>query len=189
MYDGILQELIDEFGRLPGVGPKSAQRIAFHVIQTEAYDPARLAELLATIRDVVKFCSACVIPRVEAEPRVTGSQARVTIAVRSVDAVAGLAGLHHSEDQRATVAECLRVPTERLDGDLGVEIDCADGLLSLTHDGDYTLIRDPGCPDARTPWRDRTTGACLAEELRRLDPDETYARALRGTKRLQHTTR
>lgn len=59
MYDGILQELIDEFGRLPGVGPKSAQRIAFHVIQTEAYDPARLAELLATIRDVVKFCSTC----------------------------------------------------------------------------------------------------------------------------------
>lgn len=59
MYDGILQELIDEFGRLPGVGPKSAQRIAFHVIQTEAYDPARLAELLATIRDVVKFCSSC----------------------------------------------------------------------------------------------------------------------------------
>ena len=59
MYDGILQELIDEFGRLPGVGPKSAQRIAFHAIQTEAYDPARLAELLATIRDVVKFCSTC----------------------------------------------------------------------------------------------------------------------------------
>ena len=59
MYDGILQELIDEFGRLPGVGPKSAQRIAFHVIQTESYDPARLAELLATIRDVVKFCVVC----------------------------------------------------------------------------------------------------------------------------------
>ena len=93
------------------------------------------------------------------------------------------------ESAAGWLAECLRVPTERLDGDLGVEIDCADGLLSLTHDGDYTLIRDPGCPDARTPWRDRTTGACLAEELRRLDPDETYARALRGTKRLQHTTR
>ena len=59
MYDGILQELIDEFGRLPGVGPKSAQRIAFHVIQTEAYDPSRLSELLATIRETVKFCSVC----------------------------------------------------------------------------------------------------------------------------------
>lgn len=59
MYDGILQELIDEFGRLPGVGPKSAQRIAFHVIQTEAYDPTRLSELLATVRDVITFCSVC----------------------------------------------------------------------------------------------------------------------------------
>ena len=59
MYDGILQDLIDEFGRLPGIGPKSAQRIAFHVIQTEAYNPARLSEILATIRDVVKFCEVC----------------------------------------------------------------------------------------------------------------------------------
>jgi recombination protein RecR len=59
VYDGILQDLIDEFGRLPGIGPKSAQRIAFHVIQTEAYNPARLSEILATIRDVVKFCAVC----------------------------------------------------------------------------------------------------------------------------------
>ena len=77
------------------------------------------------------------------------------------------------------LAECLRVPTERLDGDLGVEIDCADGLLSPTHDGDYTLIRDPGCPGCPHPWRDRTTGACLAEELRRLDPDDLRPRPAR----------
>ncbi|GED98085.1 glucose-6-phosphate dehydrogenase assembly protein OpcA [Gordonia crocea] len=87
------------------------------------------------------------------------------------------------------LAECLRVPTERLTGDLGVDIDCADGLLSLTADGPDTLVRDPGRPDVRSPWRERTTGECLAEELRRLDPDETYARALHGTKRLLHTTR
>ncbi|QKT07412.1 glucose-6-phosphate dehydrogenase assembly protein OpcA [Gordonia sp. X0973] len=87
------------------------------------------------------------------------------------------------------LAECLRVPTERLTGDLGVEVDCADGLLSLTAEARDTLVRDPGRPDARTPWRERTTGECLAEELRRLDPDETYARALHGTKRLLHTTR
>lgn len=59
MYDGILQELIDEFGRMPGIGPKSAQRIAFHIVQTETYNPTRLSEILATIRDVVKFCSVC----------------------------------------------------------------------------------------------------------------------------------
>ena len=59
MYEGILQELIDEFGRLPGIGPKSAQRIAFHIIQTESYDPARLSELLRTVRDSVHVCDEC----------------------------------------------------------------------------------------------------------------------------------
>lgn len=87
------------------------------------------------------------------------------------------------------LAECLRVPTERLTGDLGVAIDCADGLLSLAAEGADTLVRDPGRPNALTPGRERSTGECLAEELRRLDPDETYARALHGTKRLLHTTR
>ena len=50
MYDGIVQDLIDELGRLPGVGPKSAQRIAFHIIQTESFDVDRLATILQTVR-------------------------------------------------------------------------------------------------------------------------------------------
>lgn len=59
MYDGIVQELIDEFGRLPGIGPKSAQRIAFHILQTPAFDVTRLAELLGEIREKVRFCEVC----------------------------------------------------------------------------------------------------------------------------------
>lgn len=59
MYDGIVQELIDELGRLPGIGPKSAQRIAFHILQTESFDVRRLAELLSEIRDKVHFCAIC----------------------------------------------------------------------------------------------------------------------------------
>ena len=59
MYDGVVQELIDELGRLPGVGPKSAQRIAFHIIQTESFDVTRLAHVLQTVRDRVKFCEIC----------------------------------------------------------------------------------------------------------------------------------
>ena len=59
MYEGIIQDLIDEFGRLPGIGPKSAQRITFFVLQTQSYDPGRLAELLAEIRERVKFCETC----------------------------------------------------------------------------------------------------------------------------------
>ncbi|QEE60723.1 recombination protein RecR [Salinibacterium sp. dk2585] len=59
MYEGIVQELIDEFGRLPGIGPKSAQRIAFHILQTESYDAGRLAELLTIVREKVRFCDIC----------------------------------------------------------------------------------------------------------------------------------
>ncbi len=59
MYEGIVQELIDELGRLPGIGPKSAQRIAFHILTTQSFDTTRLAEILAEVRDKVKFCNIC----------------------------------------------------------------------------------------------------------------------------------
>ncbi|KTR85863.1 recombination mediator RecR [Leucobacter chromiiresistens] len=59
MYDGIVQDLIDEFGRLPGIGPKSAQRIAFHILQTQNFDVSRLAELLSEVREKVRFCEVC----------------------------------------------------------------------------------------------------------------------------------
>ena len=59
MYEGIVQDLIDEFGKLPGIGPKSAQRIAFFVVQNESYDPTKISELLSTIRDKVRFCQVC----------------------------------------------------------------------------------------------------------------------------------
>ena len=59
MYDGIVQDLIDEFGHLPGIGPKSAQRIAFHILQTQNFDVTRLAELLTDVRERVHFCEVC----------------------------------------------------------------------------------------------------------------------------------
>lgn len=59
MYEGIVQELIEEFGKLPGIGPKSAQRITFYVLQTQHYDPRRLAQILGEVRERVKFCEIC----------------------------------------------------------------------------------------------------------------------------------
>ena len=59
MYEGIIQDLIDELGRLPGVGPKSAQRIAFHIIQSDRVDVSRLAEVIKTVKERVKFCTTC----------------------------------------------------------------------------------------------------------------------------------
>ena len=59
MYEGAIQDLIDELGRLPGIGPKSAQRIAFHIIQSEKIDTSRLVEVLRTVKEKVKFCKEC----------------------------------------------------------------------------------------------------------------------------------
>ena len=59
MYEGAVQDLIDELGRLPGVGPKSAQRIAFHLLQAEPADVRRLADVLVEVKAKVKFCSTC----------------------------------------------------------------------------------------------------------------------------------
>ena len=59
MYEGAIQDLIDELGRLPGIGPKSAQRIAFHIIQSERVDVSRLVEVLRTVKERVKFCIEC----------------------------------------------------------------------------------------------------------------------------------
>jgi len=59
MYDGAVQDLIDELGRLPGVGPKSAQRIAFHLLGTDAAEVARLAEVITTVKEKVRFCDTC----------------------------------------------------------------------------------------------------------------------------------
>lgn len=59
MYEGAVQDLIDELGRLPGIGPKSAQRIAFHLLAAEPADVGRLAAALQRVKDEVKFCATC----------------------------------------------------------------------------------------------------------------------------------
>ena len=59
MYEGAIQNLIDELGRLPGVGPKSAQRIAFHVLSADPADVTRLADSLRKAKELVRFCTIC----------------------------------------------------------------------------------------------------------------------------------
>ena len=59
MYEGIVQDLIDELGRLPGIGPKSAQRIAFHILAADPVDILRLADALREVKERVRICSIC----------------------------------------------------------------------------------------------------------------------------------
>lgn len=59
MYEGAVQDLIDELGRLPGIGPKSAQRIAFHILEADETDMRSLAQAIITVKEKVKFCQIC----------------------------------------------------------------------------------------------------------------------------------
>jgi recombination protein RecR len=59
LYEGIVQDLIDELGRLPGVGPKSAQRIAFHLLAADPADVRRLVAAITQVKERIKFCEVC----------------------------------------------------------------------------------------------------------------------------------
>lgn len=76
VYAKPVEVLIDELGRLPGVGPKSAQRIAFHLLKAEPVDVKRLADALTTMKDSVSFCERCFNVATEPECRICSDQQR-----------------------------------------------------------------------------------------------------------------
>jgi recombination protein RecR len=59
VYEGVVQDLIDELGRLPGIGPKSAQRIAFHLLRADPEEVARLTTVLTEVKATIRFCTRC----------------------------------------------------------------------------------------------------------------------------------
>ena len=59
MYEGPIQDLVDELNRLPGIGPKSAQRLAFHIVKAASLDAKRLAEAIVQAKERVRFCREC----------------------------------------------------------------------------------------------------------------------------------
>jgi recombination protein RecR len=76
VYEGALQSLVDELGRLPGVGPKSAQRIAFHLVAGEDADARRLAATIVRVRETVTTCTRCFSVAEQPECRVCRDERR-----------------------------------------------------------------------------------------------------------------
>ena len=70
MYEGAIQDLIDALGRLPGIGPKSAQRIAFHILQSDSEVASALVDSIRTVKERVKFCIHCGNVSEESECRI-----------------------------------------------------------------------------------------------------------------------
>jgi recombination protein RecR len=93
VYEGVVQDLIDELGRLPGVGPKSAQRIAFHLLQADSVDVKRLVDALTEVKAKVRFCETCgnvaeaVECRICADPRRDGTSICVVEEPKDVVAI------------------------------------------------------------------------------------------------------
>ena len=93
MYEGAIQDLIDALGRLPGIGPKSAQRIAFYILQADTEIASNLVEAVRTVKERVKFCSQCGNMSEETEcricrdPRRDGTKICVVEEIKDVIAI------------------------------------------------------------------------------------------------------
>ena len=92
MYEGAIQDLIDALGRLPGIGPKSAQRIAFHILQTDGDAAINLVDAIRTVKERVKFCNQCGNVSEETECRICRDPrrdpAQICVVEESKDVIA-----------------------------------------------------------------------------------------------------
>lgn len=85
MYEGPVQDLIDELGRLPGIGPKSAQRIAFHILAADPDDVLRLANILRVVKEKVRYCETCFNVSEDAQCRICRDPRRDQTAICVVE--------------------------------------------------------------------------------------------------------
>ena len=100
MYEGPIQNLIDELGRLPGVGPKGAQRIAFHILATDKADVTRLAEALREVTEKVRFCDVCFNISEEDTCRICRDPRRDRAAICVVEESKDVAALERTHEFR-----------------------------------------------------------------------------------------
>ncbi|MBP8881427.1 MAG: recombination protein RecR [Dermatophilaceae bacterium] len=100
MFEGIVQDLIDELGRLPGVGPKSAQRIAFYLVEADPADVTRLVQVLAEVKDKIRFCRVCGNVAEAELCRICGDERRDRTAICVVEEPKDVAAIERTREFR-----------------------------------------------------------------------------------------
>lgn len=100
MYEGAVQDLIDELGRLPGVGPKGAQRIAFHLLQSESADVERLVLALTEVKARVRFCETCFNVAEAAQCRICQDSRRDPTAICVVEEAKDVVAIERTREFR-----------------------------------------------------------------------------------------
>jgi recombination protein RecR len=102
VYEGPVQDLIDELGQLPGIGPKSAQRIAFHILSTETAEVQRLIDALQRVKQTVKFCEVCFNIAEENRCRVCRDQRRDPTTICVVEEPKDVVAIERTREFRGT---------------------------------------------------------------------------------------
>ena len=102
MYEGGVQVLFDELGRLPGVGPKGAQRIAFHLLQADPQDVERLSDVLLAVKEKVRYCERCFNVAESQLCRVCADQRRDQSAICVVEEPKDVVAIERTREFRGT---------------------------------------------------------------------------------------
>ena len=100
MYEGAIQDLVDELGRLPGVGPKSAQRIAFHILAADPADVRRLADALSEVKLRVQFCEICGNVAQETQCRICRDPRRLLTTICVVEEAKDVVAIERTREFR-----------------------------------------------------------------------------------------
>ncbi len=102
MYEGIVQDLIDELGRLPGIGPKSAQRIAFHIVAADPQEVERLEQVLHEVKARIRFCTQCGNVAEAELCRICGDARRDQTSICVVEEPKDVAAIERTREFRGT---------------------------------------------------------------------------------------
>ncbi|MFY9262362.1 MAG: recombination protein RecR [Actinomycetaceae bacterium] len=100
VYDGAVQALIDELGRLPGIGPKSAQRIAFHLLEADDDEVQALVDALQAVKARVRFCEVCGNVTEEDLCRICSDPRRVASTICVVEEAKDIVAIERSREYR-----------------------------------------------------------------------------------------
>ena len=100
MYEGAVQDLIDELGRLPGVGPKSAQRLAFHLLAADEDEVGRLVTALTEVKRRVRFCTVCGNVAQDEQCRICRDPRRDTTALCVVEEPKDVVAIERTREYR-----------------------------------------------------------------------------------------
>jgi recombination protein RecR len=139
VYEGAIQDLIDELGRLPGIGPKGAQRIAFHLLQADPTDAQRLSEAITRVKATVRFCSRCWNVSEQEECRVCRDPRREPSVLCVVEEARDVVAIERTREYRGRY-HVLGGAISPIDGIGPDELRIAELLRRLDHEGVEEVI-------------------------------------------------